>query len=57
MKRGIFVLICLVGLLGCAGVQTIHTQDHGSLMMDSGFRQWNVDTDQEKAYFAKLPQR
>lgn len=55
MKRSVFVLICLVGLLGCAGMQTTTSQNHGSVMMDSGFRQWNVDTPQEKAYFSTFP--
>ncbi len=55
MKRSVFVLICLIGLLGCAGMQTTTSQNHGSVMMDSGFRQWNVDTPQEKAYFSNFP--
>jgi len=55
MTRGVFVLVCLVGLLGWLGVQAAHAQDHCSLMLGSGFKQWNVDTAKEKAFFAKHP--
>jgi len=51
MRRQIIVLLCLVGLLGWFGVQAVHAQDHGKVMLDSGFKKWNVDTDKEKAFF------
>jgi hypothetical protein len=55
MKRSVIVLVCLAGLLGWFGVQAAQAQNHCSLMLDSGFKQWNVDTAKEKAFFAKHP--
>ena len=56
MKHKIIVVACLVGLLSWFGVQAIQAQDHGSVMQDSGFKEWNVDTPKEKTYFEKHPQ-
>ena len=56
MKRQIIIVMCLVGLLGWFGVQVVQAQDHGSVMQDSGFQKWNVDTPKEKAFFDKCPE-
>ena len=55
LKRGLVALVCLAALIGWFGVQAVQAQDHGSMMMDSGFKQWNVDTDKEKAFFENHP--
>lgn len=56
LKRGLVVLVCLAALIGWFGVQAVQAQDHPTLMQNSGFKKWNVDTDKEKAFFEKLPQ-
>ena len=55
LKRGLVALVCLAALIGWFGVQAVQAQDHGAMMMDSGFKKWNVDTDKEKAFFDKHP--
>jgi len=56
LKRGLVVLVCLAALIGWFGVPAVQAQDHGSMMMDSGFKQWNVDTPKEKSFFGNFPQ-
>lgn len=55
LGRGLITAVCMVALLGWFGVQAGHAQDHSSVMQDSGFKQWKVDTPKEKAYFKKVP--
>jgi hypothetical protein len=56
LKRGLIFLVCLVALVGWFGAPAVQAQDHGSMMKDSGFKQWNVDTLNEKTFFDKHPQ-
>jgi hypothetical protein len=56
LKRDLVVLVIMLALIGWFGVQAVQAQDHGSVMMDSGFKQWNVDTPKEKAFFGNYPQ-
>jgi len=56
LKRGLVVLVCLVALIGWFGVPAVQAQDHPSMMQDSGFKQWNVDSPKEKAFFNEFPQ-
>jgi hypothetical protein len=48
----LFGAVCL---LGWFGTQTVQAQDHNKMLTDSGFKQWNVDTPQEKAFFKDHP--
>jgi hypothetical protein len=56
MKFKIFLVVCLVALLGWFGAQSVKAQDHTGMMQDSGFKQWNIDTPQEKTFFNQFPQ-
>jgi hypothetical protein len=56
MKSKIFLVVCLVALFGWFGAQGVKAQDHNSIMQDSGFKQWNIDTPQEKTFFDQFPQ-
>jgi len=56
MKHQIIVMMCLFGLLGWFGVQAVQAQDQSSVLQDSGFQKWNVDTSEEKAFFDKHPE-
>jgi hypothetical protein len=56
MKPKIFFVVCLVSLLGWFGAQGVKAQDHTSIMQDSRFQQWNIDTPQEKTFFNQFPQ-
>ena len=56
MKSKIFLVVCLVALLGWFGTQSVKAQDHTGMMQDSGFKQWNIDTPQEKTFFNQFPQ-
>ena len=56
MKRKIFLVVCLVVLLGWFGAQSVQARDHASIIQSSGFNQWNVNTPQEKAFFNQFPQ-
>ncbi len=54
-KHQFVILACLVGILGWFGAPAVQAQDHPSMMQESGFKKWNVDTDKEKAFFDKHP--
>ena len=56
LKRGLVVLVCLAVVMGWFGVQAVQAQDQTSIMTNSGFKQWNVDTPKEKTFFEKFPQ-
>jgi hypothetical protein len=56
LQRGLVVLVCAAALIGWFGVQAVQAQDHPSVMQDSGWNKWNVDTDKEKAFFNEFPQ-
>jgi hypothetical protein len=55
LRHGIIFLVGAVCLLGWFGVQAVQAQDHGKLLLDQGFQQWNVDSPKEKAFFDKHP--
>jgi hypothetical protein len=55
LRHGIIVLVGMICLLGWFGVQAVQAQDHGKVLTDSGFKQWNVDNAKEKAYFKDHP--
>lgn len=56
LNHKLIILVCLVGVLGWVAAPGWCAQDHGAIMEDSGFKKWNVDTDQEKAFFDKHPE-
>ena len=47
--------VCTVALVGWFGVQAGQAQDHSSVMQDSGFKQWKVDTPKEQTFFKTHP--
>lgn len=55
LGRGLIAAVCLVALIGWFGVQAGHAQDHSTVMKDSGFKQWQVNTPKEQAYFKTHP--
>ena len=55
LRRGIIFLVGVVCLLGWFGGQAVQAQDHSKVLLDSGFKQWNVDTPKEKEFFDTHP--
>jgi hypothetical protein len=56
MKFKIFLVAGLVAFLSWFGTQGVQAQGQNSIMQNSGFKQWNMDTSQEKAFFNQFPQ-
>lgn len=55
LRHGIILMVGTVCLLGWFGIQAVQAQDHSKVLTDSGFKQWNVDTPKEKAFFKDHP--
>ncbi|MFW6123458.1 MAG: hypothetical protein ACOC6L_04395 [Thermodesulfobacteriota bacterium] len=55
-KHQLIILVCLLGILAWFGAPAVAGQDHDAVMGGSGFKKWNVDTDQEKAFFDNHPE-
>ena len=53
--KQVILLVGLVAVLGWVGAGAVQAQDHSSVLQESGFKKWNVDTDNEKAFFDKHP--